>query len=319
MKLTKEKFSITFLVLDGFSNMVLASAIEPLRVANSLTNTRDIAWQIVSLEGGSVFSSSGLQLVSDISLDELTHSDLLLVVGGYGVRSQVGSVCASKVIRAVSRVGYVGALDSGAWLLGFAGLLDGYKATIHWSQLADFAEEYTLIDVRREKYVIDRARITAGGAASVMHLMLHLLQYIFDSSVVFDVVSMFLHDVEDVSTEGVETFSSMFSMGSLRLKRAIHLMRESIEDPLSIPEIARALTLSTKTLERCFFSELGVSPVRYYLSIRLHHARELIEETDMVISDIAVRSGFSSISSFSRAYRKYFGVSASSMRVRRFD
>jgi len=130
---------------------VLASAIEPLRVARSVGMGAHFSWQLLSLDGDDVRSSSGLTLRCDGSLSDLGDVDILFIVAGYDVREQAGSQSLRKLQRAVRHARIIAALDSGAWLLAAAGLLDGHRATTHWQNIAHFAESWLDVEVRHER------------------------------------------------------------------------------------------------------------------------------------------------------------------------
>lgn len=313
------RIDFAFLLLDGFSNMVLASAMEPLRAANDLTPDHEIAWQIASLDGKPVVSSSGLRLHPDIALDDLTRCSALFVISGYGARHHSARATSARIVRASRKTRLLGALDSGSWLLARAGLLDGYAATLHWQDISAFKEAFLDVDVRTDRFVIDRQRATAGGATAVMDLMLHLIRQQVSEAVAFDVVNLFVYDVERSKFRGRGARDPGLVTRAPRLSKAIERMRDTVGDPEPLPRIASWAAVSPRTLERLFQRELGMSPARYYLVTRLHHARNLVEETDFSTTDIAVRTGFSSISAFSRAFKAHFGQTARSMRAARLD
>jgi len=86
-------------------------------------------------------------------------------------------------------------------------------------------------------------------------------------------------------------------------------MENNLEDPLRPDEIAEAIELSTRQLERLFAKHLGMSPKRHYLQLRLEKARGLLRQTNLSVTDICVACGFRSLSHFSKSYRGTFGLS----------
>jgi len=291
-----------FLVLDGFSNMVLASAIEPLRVARDYSGEGQFTWRVLSMDGRDVTSSSGITIRCDASLGEARNLDILFVVAGYGARSYAKRALNKALQLAERRVPTLGALDSGAWLLAAAGLLDGHKATIHWQDLGQFAEAHLDVDVVADRYVIDRNRVTAGGAATVTDLMLKLIGDRGGGALAFDVSNMFVYDSRPRRPQdsGGETTRAP------QLTRAVAIMRANVEQPIGLAELSAQAALSERTLARLFEREFGIGPGRYYQNIRLDIARSLVEETSLSASEIATRTGFASSSCLSRAYKSHF-------------
>ena len=94
---------------------------------------------------------------------------------------------------------------------------------------------------------------------------------------------------------------------SPKLVEAVHCMEEHIEDPVGPADLANMVGLSTRQLERLFAKHLGCAPTRFYMNLRLEHARQLLRQTSMLISDVAIASGFVSTSHFAKCYKDFFG------------
>lgn len=306
--LTKSSTESVFLAFDGFSNMVLASAIEPLRAARDLGNHPALNWRLASLDGGPVRSSSGLSLSPDAALAECLPCATLFVVVGYGMREYTTTRILGSLRRSAQQTQAIGGLDSGAWLLAAAGLLNGRRATIHWQELGAFQESFPKVKVCSERFVMDGNRITAGGASTVLQLMLQLIRQRASDAVAFDVSNLFVYDVENNFRLGRGARDrAVFRVP--QLEQAIMAMRRHMEQPLAIPDIAATVHLSARSLDRLFQRELGVSPGQYYQMIRLNLARSLVNETGLSVTEIATRTGFASAATLSRAYGQHFGQS----------
>lgn len=301
-----------FLLFNGFSNMVLASAIEPLRAARDYAGADDFSWQLLTPDGRDVKSSSGLVLRADAKLDDARNLDVLFLVAGYGARGHATPAIIKSLQLTERRIPRLGALDSAPWILAATGLLDGYRATIHWQELNEFAESYYDISVSTDHYIIDRNRITAGGASTVNTLMLKLIGDQGGKVLAFDVMNMFAYDARQTirgepTTDGnVSQLQSTKTQAS-QLIRAVAAMNRHIETPLSLVQIAGYAAVSERTLARLFTRELGIGPGHYYQRIRLDMARALAEETTLSAGEIATRTGFSTVSSLSRAFSAHFG------------
>lgn len=306
-----------FLLFDGFSNMVLASAIEPLRAARDYAGAGTFVWRLATMDGGAVTSSSGLVLQPDGPLDRMEPVDVLFVVAGYGAREHARPGVIAALQRMERRVGRLGALDCGAWILAAGGLLDGHRATIHWQELDAFAETFLTVEAVGDRFVVDRRRISAGGATTVIDLMLRMIGERGGNALAYDVSNMFIYDVERALGRGRGAQSRSVEARAPQLIRAIAEMRRTQEQPLSLERIAAAAAVSPRTLARLFERELGMSPGRYYQSIRLASARSLAEETNLTTSEIAARTGFASASALSRALTAHFGQSVRSFRAGR--
>ncbi|WP_104493455.1 GlxA family transcriptional regulator [Paracoccus denitrificans] len=305
----KSPLHLTFVLFDGFSNMVLASAIEPLRAARDLSGRRLFFWQVGSLDGGAVTSSSRLAISVDLPLERVGATDALILVSGYGMRDHLQRASVQAVLRKARGLPVVGGLDTGAWLLAQMGLLAGRRAAIHWMEREALAEAFPEITVVPDPYVTDGNIVTCGGAQSVLSWSLDLIGAQAGEALRFDVANMFGR-VMGRSTDPVEwQLPSRMTDSALpsSLQRAIVAMRETAEQPLPLPRIAERAALSLRSMDRLFHAHLGLSAGGYYRQIRLSHARALALETKLTLGEIASRTGFSSSATLARAYRRAFG------------
>jgi transcriptional regulator GlxA family with amidase domain len=199
----------------------------------------------------------------------------------------------------------IGGFDTGAWLLAQMGLLTGRRATIHWMVQENMAETFPEVSLVTGNYVTDGNIITCGGAKDVLSWSLDLIETQAGHALRYDVANMFGRNEPDAPADLPR---KMTDHGlPIPLRRAILAMRESTEEPQTLPRIAEAAALSTRSMDRLFHAHLDMSAGSYFRQIRLSHARALAVETDLTLSQIATRTGFSSPSSLARAYRNACG------------
>jgi len=295
-----------FLLFEGFSNMVLASAMEPLRDVRMNAGQDVAGWRVTTLDGGPVRSSSGLQITPDGAFDEQLGNRSLVLVAGYHVRDQTAPALLTKLRVAARRAEQVLALDTAAWLLAEAGLLDGHTATIHWQELDAFAEAFPRTEVSTSRFVRSGPFLTCGGASTALDMMLGLIQDLYGSAAAFGASTMFVYDPSRQS-EANRGAARLKQRGSPKILKAANLMVEHIETPLSTAALAKRVSLSERTLARAFQRELGMTPGKYYKMLRLQHARYLSEETQLSLEQIAHRCGFSCASSLGRSFTGLYG------------
>ena len=307
---------LVFVLFDGFSNMVLASAVEPLRAARDLVPEAPFTWRLATLDGQPARSSSGLEVSPDEALARSGACDTFFLVCGYGARQRATKPALAAIRRAARKSARLGGLDMGAWLLAEAGLLDGHRATVHWQELEAFEETFLDVRASAERFVIDGNRITAGGASTVMALMLEMIREAGGDALAFDVSNLFVYDVERNYRRDRGARSGAMARVP-QLEQAITEMRSRVEEPAALPEIAAAAGLSPRTLDRLFHRELGLPPGRYYQMIRLNLARALAEETGLPVAEIAARCGFVSTATLSRAFSASFGRTIRDLRRHR--
>ena len=292
---------IGVLLFEGFSNHCLANTVEPLRAVNMLGGREAYVWHFLTLDGAPVASSSGLQVAPHGRLAEAS-GDMLVVMPSYGYRDHGGWATQAGLRAAATRFDVVTAMDTGSWLVAEAGLLDGYRATIHWEELTSFAERFPETITERERFVIDRDRITCSGAMAAFDLVMHLIGRDQGQALALEVAQLFM------TRDSARSHAGGFGPGGKVVNRALALMQEHLEEPLSIAEIARRSGRTQKSLEARMQAELGASPQRVYQRMRLVLARKLVSETDLPVSEIALRCGYQDASAMTRAFRKEFGL-----------
>jgi transcriptional regulator GlxA family with amidase domain len=295
--------------------IALSNAVEPLRMANILTGRQVYEWWIASLDGAPTVASNGLQLSPTVALDSIKTLDILFVCGGLDVQSAVSAEVLSVLRRFAERRTPLGALCTGGYALAKAGLLDKYRATIHWENLSALREEFPRILLNDQLFTIDRDRFTCSGGIAPLDLMLNLVKSTLDARIAQLISEQFIVDrVRNDRDRQYVPLRAQIGVSHEALMKVAQLMEENIEKPLSLDEIATATSLSRRQIERLFKRHLGCVPNRYYLQMRLRRARELLLQTSMPIIDITAACGFQSPPHFSRCYRAHFGCPPSAER-----
>ena len=300
-----------FLLFEGFSNMVLANALEPLRDVGLRGADADLSWRITTLDGGPVRSSSGLTVTPDGAFDPAAGATLVLVAG-YRVREALPPAALPRVRNAARTAPLVVAADTASWLLAAAGLLEDHAATIHWQEFDAFQETFPKVTVTADRFVRSGKFLTCGGASTALDMMLDLIHDQFGAAAAFEASNMFLYD-PNRQDRGPQRLRDR---GSPKLLAALDTMASHIETPLTTFELADQVGLAERTLNRLFHRELGMGPGKYYKLLRLGRARLLAEETTLSQEQIALRCGFSSGVALARSFHQTYQRSLKDMRSR---
>jgi transcriptional regulator GlxA family with amidase domain len=309
------KCKYAFLTLPSYSLIAVANALEPLRMANRLMGRDVYEWSLVSLDGRTEEASSGLNLSPTIALDSLGKVDILFVCGGVNVREAVSPALLTALRRLADRRVALGGVCTGGYALAKAGLLDNFRATIHWENLSSLREQFPRVRISDQLFTIDRDRITCSGGTAPLDLMLHLIQLRLGSRISQLVSEQFVLDrVRKDTDRQYIPLRAQLGVSHRGLIRVAQLMEENIEKPLPLESIAKSTGLSRRQIERLFKRDLNCVPKRYYLEMRLRRARELLLQTAMPITDITAACGFQSPPHFSKCYRSQFGYPPSEER-----
>lgn len=306
--------SFHFALLPGFTLLAFSSAVEPLRIANQLSQLPLYRWSVVSEEGGPVESSSGVIVETGLVAKELDDAEALLVCGGIqpGLRSTPR--IAAAVTRHLRHGGTVGGVCTGAFLLAKAGVLGQRRFTLHWENQAGFAERYPDLHPSGARFEIDGPVLTCGGGAAATDMMLALIATDYGAEFATTVSDMCLRSANPLGSDGQRgSLSARMAMRKPVLVEIIRLMAAHLEDPISMDQLAQRAGYSRRHLERMFDGAFGEAPGQYYLGLRLDHARKLLCDTEMSMMQISQATGFSSVAHFSRCFKKRFGRSPSKL------
>ena len=306
---------VSFLMLPEYTLSAFSNAIGILRMANRLTDRALYTWSVHSLDGQSVISSAGLELTINGSLADATDANILMVCGGYSVKRYCNKLLTDGLRKIAKRKIPIGGIDTGTYALAVAGLLDGYRCTIHWENLSSLREEFPRLEITSSLFVIDRDRYTCSGGISSIDLMLNLIASIHGHQLVQEISEQFTCDRVRTEKDAQRApLKYLIGASQPRLVDAVTLMESNIEEPLTLDEVADYVGISRRQLERLFNRYLHCAPSRYYLELRLSRARLLLLQTSIAVIDVAISCGFSTAPHFSKCYSDLYGKPPSAER-----
>ena len=303
---------VAFLTLNNFSLIAFSNAIEILRIANYLLGEEVYQWSVITVDGQPVTASNGLVFANTSQLDFANMPDVLLVCGGVNIQNAVNHNVIKLLTQASKYNIWLGGLCTGSYALAKAGLLDGYKCTIHWENMASLCEQFSSINFMEELFVIDRNRCTCAGGTAPLDLMLAFVAARFGKNLVAEISDQFMMvRARDSKDQQHIPVAARVGYSHKALVEVSALMEANIEEPLSLDELARLADLSQRHLQRMFKHTLNMTPMHYYLNLRLRRARALLLQTEMSVMSVTVACGFQSSCHFSKSYRTLFGYSPS--------
>lgn len=304
-----------FLLLPEFSMMGFVSALEPLRVANRFRKDA-YRWKILSWDGQAVKASNGMSLNVDGALREASTIQTLFVVAGFNPLQYYHRELGDCLRQWDRRGATLGALDTGAFLLAQARLLQGQTVTLHWEAQLAFQERYPTIKVTDELYEWDERCITCAGGTAAIDMMLALIGKSHGLELAATVSEQFVHGPMRSQSEHQRTqLTARYGVHNKKLVQVIKAMETHLEDLLSAQDLASGIGVTRRQMERLFQTHLGTSPAQFYLVLRLERARQLLEQTEMGVMAVGLACGFGASSHFSRAYKLHFGVSPTRDRI----
>ncbi|MEU4492229.1 GlxA family transcriptional regulator [Streptomyces sp. NBC_00210] len=268
--------------------------------------------QIATADGGDVRTSSGVRLMSDLTLEEVDgRVDTLLVSGAITqVEGSVEAVVDMRVTawlrRAEPRARRIGSICAGAHLMAAAGLLDGLRATTHWLTAEQLAAEHPQISVDPDPIFIRSGRVwTCAGVTSGMDMALAMVAQDHGQALALATARMMVMYVK--RSGGQSQFSVPLSVQAPAGDRIEVLCRwigEHLDEDLSAEALAARMHLSPRHFSRLFGRRTGSTPAAYVETARLEAARRLLEETDLSLPEIATASGLGSVKTLHRSFQR---------------
>nr|AAF63446.1 ArgR-like transcriptional regulator [Pseudomonas putida] len=308
---------VAFVLREHFSLMAFTAAMDSLVTANLMSATPLFQVLVVG-EGAQVMSDLGIALPVHTQLAELDVQglDCLLVCGGFRVRLETAPMLRAKLRQADQYGCQLGGLWNGAYFLAEAGLLNGHDCAFHPDGRAMISELFPKVRISRQAHVLDRRRMSCAGASSALDMMLALLEHCGGAPLRRAVEQMLACDRSRVMSEAPAGAAEIEPSLPKGVRLALELMHANIEDPIGIDEIAEHAGLSRRHLERLFRRHVQATPPRYYLELRLTHARQLLQHTTKSLTEVALASGFVSFPHFYRRFRELFAIAPRQYRAR---
>ena len=299
-----------FCLLPSFSMLSLCSAVETLRIANTLTKQTLYEWSFIGDETLELGSSIGISVPVEPSLPHMGNNDALFVCGGANVEQNTSKTVLRWLRKSARHGASVGGLCTGTYALAKAGLLFEKRAIIHWENQHSLSEAFPDTEVTKTPVQIDTNRYSTAGGISAIDLMLNLIAEKHGSELALRVSEQLMYTNVHLAQSGTTIDAADRNrITHPKVRRIVKIMEQNIEDPCAISFLAKSVNVSTRQLERLFRRYLNDTLVRYFTKMRLTGAHDLLHQTDMTVTDISFACGFGSLGHFSKLYRKQYGQS----------
>nr|WP_316650822.1 GlxA family transcriptional regulator [uncultured Gellertiella sp.] len=300
---------IGFILLPGFALMSYASASEPLRAANLIAGREIYRVSAFTPDGGAGVASSGAQVPAGPLPRHAGSLHTVFVCAGGDPRSwNEPSVLAT--LRVLSREGVrIGGISGGPYLMAAAGLLRDRHFTIHWEHAPALKEAFPELDPEPARFVLDGNRITCGGGIAPLDMMHAMIAERLGADFARRVSDWYLHtQVGAPVAPQRASLAERYQIHHPVLLSVLEKMQTTLEMPLSRASMARFAGITPRHLDRLFATHAQTSFAAEYRRLRLDHARRLLKQSALSISEIALSTGFSSPGHFSRLYARAYGL-----------
>lgn len=301
-------YEVIILLLEQFAMIAFSSTVEPLREANSIAGSKAFAWKVVSEDGRPVRASNGLTVSVDGSIKDVAFCPMVIVCSSYDPHLYTTPATVAWLRKFARWGATIGGVETGAYVLARAGLLNHHRATIHWENSESFAAEFPKVQLTGRIFEIDRRRFSASGAAAAMDMMLHFITMKLGRRIACAVAEEFIYNrMREAQIPQRLEASERMNTRQPRLRRLLRLLDSHLYDRLDVTTMAASENISEREVRRLFHTYLGTSPQSYHRTLRLQKARLMLRQSELSVSDVAHSCGFASGSDFSRAFKREFG------------
>jgi transcriptional regulator GlxA family with amidase domain len=306
---------IAFLVFPDFQLLDAAGPIAAFEVANSFAPDA-YRVEVRAERAGPVRSSSGVVLEAQ-GLGRSQGIHTLLVAGGDGVDRAARSARLVRFVRACSRgakaAPRLASVCSGTYLLAQAGLLDDKRATTHWCRTRDFQERFPRVRLEPDKIYVRAGNIwSSAGISAGVDLALALITEDLGERLARRVARQLV--VYYRRPGGQSQFSSLLDLESGRFESLLDYMRTHLTEPLTVPDLARRVGMSSRNFSRVFLAEVGQTPAKAVERLRVEAAQTALETRTSSVAEVAIRTGFGAPERLRRALVRCSGAPPSTLR-----
>lgn len=316
---TSARLSVGFILARRFTLCAFANFVDVLRLAaDEGDGSRQILceWAVLSDTMSPIASSSGITVQPNERLGDVGKFNYIVVIGGLIDEIPNLSPAYTRYLQlaAASKIPLIG-VCTGAFILQRAGLMDGYRCCVSWFHHADFLEQFDgLKPVSDQIFIVDRDRLTCSGGVSSAHLAAYLVEKHVGRAEAGKSLHIMIIDDALRAEKPQPGIPLDLTTSDELVKRALLLMQQNIDSPLSVAEVALRLDINRRQLERRFQGALGMPPTLAYKIMRLEYAEFLLRNTAYPVTEIATSAGFCDASHFIRAFRERRGTTPASFR-----
>lgn len=306
------RLRVGFILARRFTLCAFANFVDVLRLAaDEGDRSRPILcrWRILSASPDPVEASCGTRLFPDERFGDPRAFDYIVVVGGLiGEIERLEPEAVAFLRRAAEAGVPLVGVCTGTFILHRAGLMQGYRACVSWFHHDDFLEAFDgLTPVSDRIFVVDRDRLTCSGGASSAHLAAFLVDRHIGPAAARKALAIMIIDEAMAPERPQPGLPLELHSADALVKRALLVMQQTMEAPLTTARLAERLGVGRRQLERRFAAALGLSPQEAGRRIRLAQARHLLQHTERSVSRIAAETGFADASHLIRAFRAETG------------
>lgn len=295
--------AVAIVVYDGVTVFELGIACETF--GGHWSEILGVPWYrlfVCGLTPGPVTVDAGFQMQAGSGLERIVRADTVIVLPS--AAAEIPAAIPEALRHAHARGSRIVSLCTGAFALAAAGLLDGRRATTHWTECGDLARRYPKVTVDPDVLFVDEGDIlTSAGSAAGIDLCLHLIRRDYGTEIATQLARQLVVPPQREGGQAQYITTPMPELDSSSLfADTVTWLQEHLNEPVTVEELAARSAMSPRTFARRFLAGTGTTPYQWLLQQRIQFAQRLLEMTDLPIDSVAETSGFSTAANL----RKHF-------------
>lgn len=309
---------VTIIAVPKALGSTVTIPLEMLSAANDIAKSRRQLNKLVTIDlvSGSdsteLLLSGGMHINCQSTLSSIRHSDLIFVPGVWGnPRSSLNKLkpMMDWLVQQHAAGNTLCSIVTGSFFLAEAGLLEGKSATTHWRFFDEFSQRYPNIKLQRKRFITCDDRLYCTGSVNaVRDIMLHFVEQLYGESIASEIARQFTHELKRSYESLLLKEDQQRSHHDEEIIKVQEWLDQNYQADVLISALAQRFKLSVRSLNRRFKLATNTSPLRYLQSLRIEHAKELLKQSNLAISEVADMVGYQDASYFTSLFKKLTAV-----------
>ena len=320
----RRKLAATFLVIEDMLTTSITLPIEMMNLAESAAKARDASAPRLniasaSIRRGPVQTRSGFALTADLTLRDIATTEMVIIPSLWRNPRPILRKH-REIIDWLAKLNQQGclliAVGTGVCFLAEAGVLRGKAATTHWHYFDQFQRDYPEVDLKRQYFITQSSNIyCAASVNAIADLTVHFIHRSYGKEVAGQVQRNFSHEIRR-PYESTSYFDDKYHFHpDENIVQSQIWMQDNSQREIRLSEVARRFDMSVRTFNRRFREATGKSPMQYLQELRIDMAKDLLQTSNLSISEIAYKVGYQDVAWFSELFKAHLAISPSEYRA----
>ena len=273
---------------------------------------RRVQLETLGLSLDPIITPAGITLVPQTALAKATPAELIFIpaLWRYPKPTLLFSDELKKFFqRAHASGSTLAAVSNGCFLLAASGLLNGKPATTHWHFFDKFEQQFPQVQLKRDYFITQAGNLyCAASINSMADLVIHFIEQLYSKVVAQHVQRNFSHEIRR-DYESMRYFEGESDRHSDETVLQIQgWLQDNYFHAVQFAEVADLFDLSVRSLNRRFKAATGTTPLTYLQNLRMSTARELLQTSNLNVSEIAYKVGYQDLGHFSALFKQSFAA-----------